>query len=240
MLSKIIEILRNQVRCIFFIVKTVTNLFPNLRDLKDQLSHLISNLSKVCFHAFRKPHPDKELTLLIYEANYLHVLQLEASNPASVFSFNVLSAIKEQIRHIIRIIVTLQPERQIFDFTEQHNAMIAQYFMLAYTGNRYLVSDTFISNTDTWLCFRFCPNTDEYDNANNWKKEVHSNCLVALRRITRVLPFSCKDKTILQWISATRFHGRWNLDGWNDHINHIIQPARDSVLDYYQVCMPKI
>jgi len=151
-----------------------------------------------------------------------------------VFSFNVLSAVKEQIRHLIRTIVTLHPERQIFDFTEQHNAMVAQYFMLAYTGDRYLVSDTFISDTDT--CFRFFPNTDEYENANNWKKEVHSNSLVALRCITRVLPLSCKDKTILQWISATRFHGRWNLDGWNDHI---IQPARDSVLDYYQVCMPK-
>lgn len=65
---------------------------------------------------------------------------------------------------------------------------------------------------------------------------MHSNTLVALRCITHVLPLSCKDKTILQWISGTRFHGRWNLDGWNDHI---IQPARDSVLYYYQVCMPK-
>jgi len=89
------------------------------------------------------------LTLLIYEANYPHVLQLEASNPALVFSFHFLSAVKEQIRHILRTIITLHPERQIFVLTEQHNAMVAQYFMLAYMGDRYLVSDTFLSDTDT-------------------------------------------------------------------------------------------
>jgi len=33
------------------------------------------------------------------------------------------------------------------------------------------------------------------------------------------------------------FHAKWTLDGWNDHI---IQPARDAVLDYYKVCMLNI
>ena len=28
------------------------------------------------------------------------------------------------------------------------------------------------------------------------------------------------------------FHGYWTLDGWNDDI---IQPARDAVLEYYEV-----
>jgi len=32
--------------------------------------------------------------------------------------------------------------------------------------------------------------------------------------------------------SSWNFHKIWTLDGWNDHI---IQPARDAVLDYYKV-----
>jgi len=30
------------------------------------------------------------------------------------------------------------------------------------------------------------------------------------------------------------FHAEWPLDGWNDHV---IQPARDAVLNYYKVCV---
>jgi len=29
------------------------------------------------------------------------------------------------------------------------------------------------------------------------------------------------------------FHAKWNLNGWCDHV---IQPARDAVLEYYKVC----
>ena len=38
------------------------------------------------------------------------------------------------------------------------------------------------------------------------------------------------------WGNPWNFHADWTLDGWNDHI---IQPARDAVLDYYKVSVPR-
>ena len=73
--------------------------------------------------------------------------------------------------------------------------------------------------------------------AQDWEKKAHSHSLVALRCITHVLPLSCEDEMTLRLISGKKFHQRWNLDEWNDHI---IQPARDAVVSYYQVCMAKI
>jgi len=100
-----------------------------------------------------------------------------------------------------------------------------------------LVSDPFISNTDTWLDFsHLVQNTYEFDNARDWKKKTHSHSLVALRCITQVLPCSHGDRKILQLISEVGFHQTWNLDGWNDHV---IKPAHDAVLDYYKV-LPNI
>jgi len=93
----------------------------------------------------------------------------------------------------------------------------------------YLVSDPFISHIDTWLYFSLFPNTNEFDNASDREKEAHSNALVALHCITHVLPLSCSDEIILRVIYYGDFHQRWNLNGWNDHI---IQPAREAVLDY--------
>jgi len=60
---------------------------------------------------------------------------------------------------------------------------------------------------------------------------------MALRCITHLLPLSSKDRIILQLISDKGVHRAWKLDGWNDHI---IQPARDAVFNYYQVCTAKI
>ena len=53
-----------------------------------------------------------------------------------------------------------------------------------------------------------------------------------------MLPLACESKKVLNHISPGSrgsrryFHEGWRLDGWNDHI---IQPARDAVLEYYKV-----
>jgi len=77
------------------------------------------------------------LTLLVYEAFYPHILQVEVSGPASVLSSSVVDHLNQQIIYIIRVIVTQHPERRRLDFKEQHYAMVAWHFMLVYLSFRY-------------------------------------------------------------------------------------------------------
>ena len=79
------------------------------------------------------------------------------------------------------------------------------------------------------------------------KKQKHSKNLLVLLYIAHVLPLACMSKYALLYIFYTQEDGKWSwpglrnfhanfiLDGWNDHI---IQPARDAVLGYYQVRTP--
>jgi len=46
--------------------------------------------------------------------------------------------------------------------------------------------------------------------------------------------FHTEDGSI-RWHGPRNFHANFTLNGWNDHI---IQPARDAVLDYYKVRTP--
>ena len=80
--------------------------------------------------------------------------------------------------------------------------------------------------------------------ADKWKKRDHSQTLLALLYIAHVLPLACSSEAIMGYIFHTKdrgwrrygsqnFHANFSLNGWNDHI---IQPARDAVLDYYKVC----
>jgi len=77
----------------------------------------------------------------------------------------------------------------------------------------------------------------------DWKERNHSKKLSVLLYITHVLPLACKSEEILKyiflpedrtegWEDPPNFHANFPLNGWN---NHIIQPARDAVLDYYKV-----
>ena len=166
----------------------------------------------VCFQAFQKPCPDIGLTLLVYETSN-HALAYPCYG----------SRIKQQIRHIIRRTATLHPERQKLNFTGQHYAVVARYFMCI----DYRLFERISPISDRWP-----RNTNEFDRASELTKQKYSETLLALGYFTHVLPLSCKDAIILLWIFHKRFHRRWILDGWNDHI---IQPARDAVLDYYKV-----
>ena len=109
--------------------KTLTNCYQKI---KDTFPRLIHDLLTVCFYAFYKAEPDKELTLLVYEAQFSHILQLEATNPASAFPLNVLDALERQLHRIIGVIVTLHPQPQRFVFTGRHYAMISGHFIDSY------------------------------------------------------------------------------------------------------------
>jgi len=99
-----------------------------------------------------------------------------------------------------------------------------------------------------WSLFSLCPSADSFHNVDDKTKEEHSETLSALLCLNHVLPLACSSEDLMRRIfisedSATlkgrplNFHAKWTLDGWNDHI---IQPARDAVLDYYKVCMLNI
>jgi len=84
--------------------------------------------------------------------------------------------------------------------------------------------------------------------AQDLEKRNHSDTLSVLLYIAHVLPLACKSHAIVghilrtegrsyssRWRAPRNFHAKFTLNGWNDHI---IQPARDAVLDYYKVRTP--
>jgi len=79
--------------------------------------------------------------------------------------------------------------------------------------------------------------------ADDEKKRNHSKNLLFLLYIAHLLPLACESEEIMgfiyyckdrsrRWYGRENFHATFTLAGWNDHI---IQPARDAVLDYYKV-----
>jgi len=91
-------------------------------------------------------------------------------------------------------------------------------------------------------CFhiRPCQNADTFNSSDEDTKRKYSEVLCSLLCIAHVLPLAQKSQELLKEIYngwqneflQQHFHKRWTLDGWNDHI---IQPARDAVLEYYKV-----
>ena len=89
------------------------------------------------------------------------------------------------------------------------------------------------------LCSSKCRSISSTDEV----KQKHSDILSAMLGIAHVLPLACKSEIIVKDILMPghlaqedevlrSFHGRWTLGGWDDHI---IQTARDAVLEYYKV-----
>jgi len=93
--------------------------------------------------------------------------------------------------------------------------------------------------------FSLCQSADEFNMAEDKEKRNHSKKLLVLIYIAHVLHIACMSEYTLlyifhtnegeqwNWPGPRNFHGNFILDGWNDHI---IQPARDAILDYYKVC----
>jgi len=106
-----------------------------------------------------------------------------------------------------------------------------------------LVSNLVIHVLIQCYYFSLCQCADEFHITGAWKKRNYSKKLLVLLYIPHVLPLACKSDAIVgfiyypedrsrRWYGPQNFHATFTLDGWNDHI---IQPARDAVLDYYKV-----
>jgi len=142
----------------------------------------------------------------------------------------------------------MHPQRQRFTLSGQHYASVALYFMLKYLRQFSSVKwvldimPIFQSLANQHLRFRPCRNADIFNLFDEDTKRKYSEVLSALLCIAHVLPLAQKAWRLRREIfyfsngssyePDNSFHTRWTLDGWNDHI---IQPARDAVLEYYKV-----
>lgn len=86
-----------------------------------------------------------------------------------------------------------------------------------------------------------CLTEDEFNSYDVSVRSCFSDILSTLICIAHVLPLACKSEKVLEeifdsnnkWLRKRTFHQIWTLNGWCDHV---IQPARDAVLEYYKVC----
>jgi len=189
---------------------------------------------------------DEELISLIYEVQHSHILQVEASDLALVAPLLVDIAHDGPFNWVFETLFTKHPQYQRLEFTVQHYTTAAEYFMgildpLYVFGFKYCHS---CANNCNY--FSLCQSTDEFHMADDEKKREHSENLSVLLCIAHLLPLARKSDAIMGYIFHTEdrsrrqhgprnFHTKFTLNGWNDHI---IQPARDAVLDYYKVRTP--
>jgi len=72
---------------------------------------------------------DEELISLIYEVQHSHILQVEASDSASVFPLVVDTAYHRVFHQVLKRVFTKYPQYQQLKFTGQHYTAVAEYFM---------------------------------------------------------------------------------------------------------------
>ena len=72
---------------------------------------------------------DEELISLIYEVQHSHILQVEASDPASVAPLLVEMEYDEPFEQSFKILFTKHPQYQWLEFTGQHYATAAEHFL---------------------------------------------------------------------------------------------------------------
>ena len=184
-----------------------------------------------------------ELVSLIYKVQHSYILQVEASDLASVAPLLVEKGYEETSYEAFEILFTKYPQYQRLEFTGQHYTIVAEYFM------QFLYRPYVFGFKSCYSCANQCDyfsllqSADEFHVAEDQKKKAHSKTLSFLLYIAHLLPLACKSEEILEyiflsehrtdsWEDPPNFHADFTLNGWNDHI---IQPARDAVLDYYKV-----
>ena len=175
-----------------------------------------------------------------------HIVEAEASIPASVFSL-VLDTeylYDKPFDQVIKIVFTKHPQYQQLEFTGEHYTTVAECFMTIFLHSALVFSSkSCYSCADHCHYFSLCQSADEFHMAEHRSKRYHSENLSVLLYIAHLLPLVCKSEEILEyiflpedrtegWKYPPNFHANFPLNGWNDHI---IQPARDAVLDYYKV-----
>jgi len=207
--------------------------------LLEQFTHLISDFQALCFQTVSISNG--ELILLIYEVQHSHIRQVEASNPTSVFALVFDTEYNESYGRVFKTLFTKHPQYHRLDFTGQHYTTVAEYFMEILYPLYVFGCKSCYSYANQCHYFSLYQNADEFHIAEDTKKRNHSKTLLALLYIAHLLPLACMSEHILGSIFSTEytesgrhlrnFHVEFTLDGWNDDI---IQPARDTVLDYYK------
>ena len=105
------------------------------QNLQEQFAHLISDLQAVCLRTLGICQ-DKELLSLIYEVQHFHILQVEASEPASLFPlWRPSNEYRETFHWVVMILFTKHPQYQQLEFTEEHYTKVAEYII----GHTYLL-----------------------------------------------------------------------------------------------------
>jgi len=66
---------------------------------------------------------------LMYELQHPHILQIGASDPASVFPRGFAMDDSETFDWIVKILFTKHPQYHRLEFTGQHYTTVAKYFM---------------------------------------------------------------------------------------------------------------
>jgi len=102
--------------------ETLTSLRQNLQE---QFAHLISDLQAVCLRT-EDICQDEELLSLIYEMQHFHILQVEASEPASVFPLLPYHEYQHTFHWVVMTLFTKHPQYQRLEFTEEHYTEVAR------------------------------------------------------------------------------------------------------------------
>ena len=75
---------------------------------------------------------DEKQILLIYEVQHSHILQVEASDSASVFPLVVDTAYHRIFHQVLKRVFTKHPQYQRLEFTGQNYTTVAEYLMWYY------------------------------------------------------------------------------------------------------------
>jgi len=104
------------------------------QNLQEQFAHLISDLQAVCLRT-EEICQDEDLLSLIYEVQHFHILQVEASEPASVFPLTrPYDEYQDTFHWVVMTLFTKHPQYQRLEFTEEHYTKVAENII----GHTYL------------------------------------------------------------------------------------------------------
>ena len=182
----------------------------------------------------------------IYEMQHSHIIPVEDSDFTSAFPLLVDIEYDEPFDRVIDMLFTKHLRYQRLEFTGQHYTMVAEHLMASLNPPWVFGLKSCYSCADQCHYFSLCQSADEFHMADDKKKREHSENLSVLLCIAHLLPLARKSDAIMGYIFHTEdrsrrqhgprnLHTKFTLNRWNDHI---IQPARDAVLDYYKVRTP--
>jgi len=127
---EIIKMLDKRVSCDY--LNCDETLTSGRQNLQEQFAHLISDLQVVFLRT--EDTWDDDLLSLIYEVQHFHILQVEASEPASVFPLWPYDEYDDTFHWVVMTLFTKHPPYQRLEFTEEHYTKVARNII----GRTYL------------------------------------------------------------------------------------------------------